>query len=48
MCSLSLVLVLIHLDAVDCGGGGISGGCRLLQVLLSVLTCRLEKICTCT
>ena len=25
---------------MDCGGGGTSGGCRLLQVLFSVLTCR--------
>jgi len=35
-------------DAVECGGwGNSSGGCRLLQVLFCVLTCRLLSICVC-
>jgi len=32
---------------VDCGGGGTSGGCRLLQVLFWVLTCRFVKKSVC-
>ena len=32
---------------MECGGGGISGGCRLLQVFFSVLTCRLFVNCVC-
>jgi len=28
------ILKICHRYAVECGGGGISGGCRLLQVLL--------------
>jgi len=28
------VVKIIHRYAVECGGGGTSGGCRLLQVLL--------------
>ena len=41
------VLKIYHRYAVESGGGGISGGCRLLQVFLSVLTCRLLSICVC-
>ena len=33
---------------MDCGGGGISGGCRLLQVIFSVQTCRFVKLSVCT
>ena len=44
---LVFVLKISHRYAVDCGGGGTSGGCRLLQVLLWVLTCRLLSICVC-
>jgi len=31
---LVFVLKISHRYAVECGGGGTSGGCRLLQVLL--------------
>ena len=41
------VVKIYHRYAVESGGGGISGGCRLLQVLLWVLTCRLLSICVC-
>jgi len=34
-------------DAVECGGGGTSGGCRLLQVFFYVLTCRYFSNCVC-